>query len=171
MKKLIVLSLLTAVMLLGGSLLAPAQAQSPANDLKPTFISPTPGLYVNGWPAFYRFLPQGVGGGAALARSCFCRRGAPTGFTAGYLTRTHDCCPCKPSPLRGLGQDMHACLATDRHGHQGPLRQTLPVEGWHPGPGGRSRICPQIDTLIKNGPKFNDFVLVTKKDLTWVVIH
>ena len=52
MKRLIVLSLLSAFMLLGGAFLAPAQAQGPANDLKPTFIGPTPGLYVNGWPAF-----------------------------------------------------------------------------------------------------------------------
>ena len=57
MKKLIVLSLLT-VMLLGGDFLAPAHAQTPANDLKPTFISPTPGLYVSGWPAFTVSYPK-----------------------------------------------------------------------------------------------------------------
>ena len=60
MKRLIVLSLLSAFMLLGGAFLAPAQAQGPANDLKPTFISPTPtpGLYVNGWPAFTVSYPK-----------------------------------------------------------------------------------------------------------------
>jgi hypothetical protein len=42
MKKLIVLSLLTVVLLAGG-ILAPTQAQTPANDLKPTFISLRPG--------------------------------------------------------------------------------------------------------------------------------
>ena len=36
----------------------PAHAQTPANDLKPTFISPTPGLYVNGWPAFTVSYPK-----------------------------------------------------------------------------------------------------------------
>jgi len=49
MKRLIVLSLLMVVLLL---VAAPTHAQTPANDLKPTFINPTPGLYVNGWPAF-----------------------------------------------------------------------------------------------------------------------
>ncbi|MGD0660825.1 MAG: hypothetical protein ABSD38_22415 [Syntrophorhabdales bacterium] len=58
MKRLIVLSLLSAFMLLGGAFLAPAQAQGPANDLKPTFIGPTPGLYVNGWPAFTVSYPK-----------------------------------------------------------------------------------------------------------------
>jgi len=58
MKKLIILSLLTAVMLLGGVFLASAQVQNPANDLKPTFISPTPGIYINGWPAFTVFYPK-----------------------------------------------------------------------------------------------------------------
>jgi hypothetical protein len=59
MKKLIVLSLLT-LMLLRGSFLGLVYAQGPANDLKPTFISrtPTPGLYVNGWPAFTVSYPK-----------------------------------------------------------------------------------------------------------------
>jgi hypothetical protein len=55
MKKLIVLPMIMAVLLL---VAAPAHAQSPANDLKPTFISPTPGLYVNGWPAFTVSYPK-----------------------------------------------------------------------------------------------------------------
>ena len=36
----------------------PAYAQSPAGDVKPTFISPTPGLYVHGWPAFTVSYPK-----------------------------------------------------------------------------------------------------------------
>ena len=57
MKKLIVLSIIMAVVLL---VAAPAQAQAPANNLKPTFINPTPtpGLYVNGWPAFTVSYPK-----------------------------------------------------------------------------------------------------------------
>ena len=49
MKKLIVLAILMAVMVLVAALV---HAQTPANDLKPTFITPTPSLYVDGWPAF-----------------------------------------------------------------------------------------------------------------------
>jgi hypothetical protein len=57
MKKLIVLAIIMAVMVL---VAAPVHAQAPANDLKPTFISPTPtpGLYVNGWPAFTVSYPK-----------------------------------------------------------------------------------------------------------------
>jgi hypothetical protein len=58
MEKLIVLAMIMAVMLLGAVFPAPAHAQTPANDLKPTFISPTPGLYVNGWPAFTVSYPK-----------------------------------------------------------------------------------------------------------------
>jgi hypothetical protein len=58
MKRLIVLSLLMAVTLLTGGFSTSTHAQSPANDLKPTFISPTPGLYVNGWPAFTVSYPK-----------------------------------------------------------------------------------------------------------------
>jgi hypothetical protein len=58
MKRPIVVCLLSALMLLTGNLLTLTHAQSPATDLKPTFISPTPGLYVNGWPAFTVTYPK-----------------------------------------------------------------------------------------------------------------
>jgi hypothetical protein len=57
-KRRIILLLLTAVMLLAGGVLVAAHAQSPRTDLKPTFISPTSGLYVNGWPAFTVTYPK-----------------------------------------------------------------------------------------------------------------
>ncbi|MGD0661155.1 MAG: hypothetical protein ABSD38_24085 [Syntrophorhabdales bacterium] len=60
MKKLIAASLLTALVLLAGSSVTLAHAQAPAIDLKSTFISPTPtpGLYVNGWPRFTVHYPK-----------------------------------------------------------------------------------------------------------------
>jgi hypothetical protein len=60
MRKLIVLSLLTAIVLLAAGFSTATHAQTPPNDLKPTFISPTPtpGLYVNGWPAFTVTYPK-----------------------------------------------------------------------------------------------------------------
>jgi hypothetical protein len=57
MKRLIVLAIIMAVMVLVAALV---HAQSPANELKPTFISPTPGLFVNGWPAFTVSYPKGL---------------------------------------------------------------------------------------------------------------
>ena len=50
MKKLIVLSVIIALVLLMGSFFAPVNAQDPANEEKPPFYRLTPGVYVNGWP-------------------------------------------------------------------------------------------------------------------------
>jgi hypothetical protein len=58
MKRLTVLSLVMSGIVLMAGFSAPVQAQTPPNDLKPTFISPTPGLYVNGWPAFTVSYPK-----------------------------------------------------------------------------------------------------------------
>jgi hypothetical protein len=52
MKKLIVLSVISAVTLLAGNFFASAQPQDPAKEEKPTFYRLTPGIYVNGWPRF-----------------------------------------------------------------------------------------------------------------------
>jgi hypothetical protein len=58
MKRFILASLLIALMLSTEGFLVLAHAQSPGTDLKPTFISPTPGLYVNGWPPFTVSYPK-----------------------------------------------------------------------------------------------------------------
>jgi hypothetical protein len=57
MKRLIVLSVIMAVMLLAwGSV--PAHAQDSAKDDKPTFYHLLPGTYVNGWPRFTVHYPK-----------------------------------------------------------------------------------------------------------------
>jgi hypothetical protein len=58
MNKLFAASLLTALVLLTGGFLTLSRAQAPGTDLKPTFISPTPGLCVNGWPPFTVSYPK-----------------------------------------------------------------------------------------------------------------
>jgi len=58
MKKLIIVLLITAIMLLAGSFSAFTQAQSPASQVKPTFLAPTSGTYVHGWPAFTVSYPK-----------------------------------------------------------------------------------------------------------------
>jgi hypothetical protein len=58
MKKFVAVSLIMAGMVLMGGVLTLARAQTPGIDAKPTFISPTPGLYVNGWPAFTVSYPK-----------------------------------------------------------------------------------------------------------------
>jgi hypothetical protein len=58
MKKLIVLSMIMALVLLVGSFFAPSHAQDPANEEKPTFYRLVPGVYVNGWPQFTVTYPK-----------------------------------------------------------------------------------------------------------------
>jgi hypothetical protein len=58
MKKLIVLSLIMAMVLLAGNFFTPSHAQDPANEQKPTFYRLTPGVYVNGWPRFTVTYPK-----------------------------------------------------------------------------------------------------------------
>jgi len=58
MKKLIVLSVITAVMFLTWGPVAPARAQDSAKDDKPTFYHLVPGTYVNPWPRFTLTYPK-----------------------------------------------------------------------------------------------------------------
>ncbi|MGD0659903.1 MAG: hypothetical protein ABSD38_17730 [Syntrophorhabdales bacterium] len=58
MKRLIVLSLLTAVTFLTWGSVAPAHAQDSAKDDKPTFYHLVPGTYVNPWPRFTVTYPK-----------------------------------------------------------------------------------------------------------------
>jgi hypothetical protein len=57
MRKPIVLSVVMALLLLTGNSFAPSHAQTPTKDDTPTFYRLTPGVYVNGWPAFTVFHP------------------------------------------------------------------------------------------------------------------
>jgi hypothetical protein len=58
-RKSVAISLVVVLLSCAGSILVPCSAQTPtAPDLKPTFISATPGLYVNGWPSFTVTYPK-----------------------------------------------------------------------------------------------------------------
>jgi hypothetical protein len=58
MKKPIVISMIMALTLFSWSSFAPAYAQDPSNEEKPTFYRLTPGVYVNGWPRFTISYPK-----------------------------------------------------------------------------------------------------------------
>ena len=58
MKKLIILSMIMALMLLTDSFFATAQPQDLAKEEKPTFYRLIPGVYVNGWPRFTIHYPK-----------------------------------------------------------------------------------------------------------------
>jgi len=164
MKKLIVLSLLTVVLLAGG-ILAPTQAQTPANDLKPTFISPTPGLYVNGWPPFTVSYPKEW---VELPTMI-------TGFKAGLprpdlppghqLPALYIAFRSNPPPLEDWAKTMmpvYQQVGTDikiLSDKPSLLKDGTPArEG-------------EVAYVDKDGIKVNDFVLVTKKESVYLVIH
>jgi hypothetical protein len=52
MKRLTTPSVMIALVLLAGSVIAPSRAQAPTTDDTPTFYRLVPGTYVNPWPAF-----------------------------------------------------------------------------------------------------------------------
>ena len=132
MKKLIVLSLIMAVMFLTGGSGAPARAQDPANADKPTFYHLVPGTYVNGWPRFTITYPKDWVEGRLLPRRSFAQ-GFP-GPLVGY------CIHVSPSPFRAISLDKVASYLM-LYGNRGQRRdcrkrQAIPDAGRHPGPGG-----------------------------------
>jgi hypothetical protein len=58
MKKLIAVTVIIAFTLLALSVFAPAHAQDPAKEEKPTFYRLISGVYVNGWPRFTIHYPK-----------------------------------------------------------------------------------------------------------------
>ncbi len=101
MKKLIVLSVITAVMLLARGPIAPACAQDSAKDDKPTFYHLVPGTYVNGWPRFTIHYPKDWAEGHLLPQEVFRAGipGPPRGVTALHVS---------PSPFRAISLDKVA---------------------------------------------------------------
>ena len=165
MKKLIILSMLRSVMSLAGGFLAPAHAQSPANDLKPTFISPTPGLYVNGWPAFTVSYPkewvEGVWPGAVFRAGVPRPNLPPSPVLTIYV-------PLSPLPLEDWAKlvmptfNNNIDIATDfkvLSDKPSQLKDGTPARE------------VELEYVLKNGPKAKDFILMTRKDLAWVTDH
>jgi hypothetical protein len=172
MKKVIVLLLLTAVMLLGGNFLAPAQAQSPANDLKPTFISPTPGLYVNGWPPFTVSYPKEWVEVPLVVADVFAAGVARPDVAPGAyapILRVE----VFPSPLpledwAKINMPVVLQIFTDIEvlsDKPSQLKDGTPVREveWE----GVLKYDPAAGS-IKNGPKLSNFIVMTKKGLAWV---
>ncbi len=58
MRKSIVLSVVTAFLLLAGASTISSSAQDTANDQTPTFYRLVPGTYVNSWPRFTIHYPK-----------------------------------------------------------------------------------------------------------------
>jgi len=171
MNKLIVLFLLMAIVLMAG-FSTPAHAQTPPSDLKPTFISPTPGLYVNGWPAFtvsypkeWEEIPAFVGGFSARVR----RQDLPPGPHLSTVTIGFD---PDPLPIEDWAKSMmpvYLQMGTDikvLSDKPSRLKDGTPARE-----GEVELVLGSGPWALEKGTKLNDFVLVTKKELIWVVIH
>ena len=176
MKRLMVLSLIIAGMVLTVGFSTPTQAQSPANDLKPTFISPTPtpGLYVNGWPPFTISYPKEWGEAPLSPGDVFAAGVAHPEVAPGA------CAPLLridvfPSvlPLEEWAKIVMPFMVqiyTDikvLSDKPSQLKDGTPAREveWE----GVLKYDPTLGS-IKNGPKISNFVLMTKKDLAWVQI-
>ena len=175
MKKLIVLSIIMAVMVLVAALV---HTQAPANDLKPTFISPTPGLYVHGWPPFTVSYPkewvEWPGPGPATAFYAGAVRpdsppspvlsiiAIPSVITIEEQAKEF----MAPYPLDEQAKPLmalYANLGTDikvLYDKPSRLKDGTPARE------------EEIEYVEKNGGrKMNDFWLMTKKGLAVVAIH
>lgn len=157
MKKLIVLAMTIAVVVLAAALV---HAQTLGIDAKPTFLSPTAGLYVNGWPAFAVSHPKewveqplmpnelyrvaaprpSLPPSPALVISAFPYPGDISGsasFLAGFLGQ--------------IGKEVKVL-----YDKPSKLQDGTPAQE------------AEIEWVLTNGPKINSFLLATEKDGIWI---
>jgi hypothetical protein len=171
MKKLIAASLFMAGIVFATGLSAPVQSQSPAPDLKPTFISPTPGLYVNGWPAFTVSYPkewvERPGVRSAVFSVGISRPSLPPAplLVVGVQTSPlflEDWAKIWMGFFMTTGTDIKVLSDKPSQLSDGTPAREVEVE-W------LMTTAPGVGN-IKNGLKRRFFVLMTKKDLTWIWI-
>ena len=171
MKKFVVPSLLT-VMLLVAAFPTLVLAQTPANDLKPTFISPTPGLYVNGWPAFTVSYPKDWAEVPSVAPGSV--------FMAAYLRQGTYFSPVLtidvfPSllPLEEWAKLFMPGLIQFFTDIKVLSDKPSQLKDGTPAREVEFEFVPKYDLTgqsIKNAPKQSGVLLATKKDATWVSI-
>jgi hypothetical protein len=172
MRRLIVVSVFTAFMLAGVGFPPPARAQSPTTDPKPTFISPTPGLYVSGWPPFtisypkeWVEVPLTAPGGVFMALAV-----RPGSYPSPVLTISVFPTPLPLEDWAKISMPIWVSIFTDikvLSDKPSQLKDGTPAREVE------VEFVPKIDTSGRsneNVPKRNGLLLATKKDLTWVQI-
>jgi hypothetical protein len=139
-----------------------AYAQSPVSDVKPTFITLTPGLYVHGWPTFtvsypkeWVVLPTQPG---AFFRAGVSRQDLPASPVITISVSTsilplEDWAKMYMPVYSQVGTDIK--VLSDKPSQLKDGASTKEVE---------------LEFVSKNGPKMNHFLLMTKKGLTWISI-
>jgi hypothetical protein len=161
MKKLIVLAMITAVMVLVAALV---HAQGPPNDLKPTFISPTPGLYVNGWPAFTVSYPkewEWVEGPAVAPAIVFQAKATRPDLPPLYIAIGVTANDLPLEDWAKMIMPFYIEFATDvkvLYDKPSQLKDGTPAREI------------EVEYVMKDVRKQNNFTFMTKKDTVWVTI-
>jgi hypothetical protein len=166
MRRLIAVSLLMALMLFTGGFSTLTHAQSPGIDLKPTFINPTPGLYVHGWPPFTVSYPkewmEHVPGPFSVFRVGPPRPDLSSG--KGFPGLTIGAAYANPLPLvdwAKVSMPYYVMFGSDikvLSDAPSQLKDGTPAREI------------EIEYFLKNDPKvkLNEFMLITKKEWSWV---
>jgi len=168
MRKLGVLSLIVAGIVLMAGFSTSAQSQSPAHDEKPTFISPTPGLYVDGWPPFTVSYPKEWVEMPVLFSEVF-RAGAPR-QNLSPSPMLYISVFSSPLPLEDwakmfmpwyvmMGTDIKVLSDKPSQLKDGTPGREVQLEYVSKGSQGASA-----------GRKFNDLYFITRKDVVWVYV-
>jgi hypothetical protein len=161
-KKWLVLSVLCVVLAVAWGGYVPVQAQT--GDLKPTFLDPTPGLYISGWPAFSVSYPKD------WAVQPF-PPGPRPDFRVG-ASRPN----LPPSPVLSISVFMNFRPLSDmakwfiglifQAGKDFNILYDKPSKLSDGTPAQEA----EIEWVVTNGPKMNTFLLGTDRNGTWTLI-
>jgi hypothetical protein len=161
MKKLVVVSLIMAGVVLMGAVPTATQAQGPGTDLKPTFLSPTPGTYVNGWPPFTVSYPkewveQPLMQGMVLHVAALRPSLPPSpGLVVSAFPNPGDISG-SAGMLAGFFGQMGRKDVKVLYDKPSKLQDGTPAQE------------AEIERVPPNGPKSNTFLLATQKDGIWI---
>lgn len=142
---------------------ASVYAQSPAGDVKPTFISPTPGLYVHGWPAFTVSYPKEWVEQPPTPMEVFrvgaLRQSLPPSPLLGIYSFG------KPEDISGSADFLATNLA--RSSKDIKVLSNKPSKLQDGTPAQEA----EIEWVAPSGLKWNTFLLATKKEGVWIWIN
>lgn len=138
-------------------------AQAQTGDLKPSFISFTPGQYVQGWPAFVVSYPKDWTVQPTFPGEIFRAAPARPGLP--------------PSPALVLVVNVPFASLSDMTkiwiGYVSQMGKDFNV--LYDNPSKLSDGTPvqeaEVEWTITNGPKLNSFLLAAKKDVTWIWVQ
>src|SRR4030042_1514467 len=165
MKKLIVVLLITAIMLLVGSFSSFTHAQTPASQAKPTFLAPTPGTYVHGWPAFTVSYPKDWVEMPTRGGEVFCVT-PPDSITLTFPRRVPNFAVWVfPTPLPIDKWSDILVPALSNPGTDIKIVYDKPSQLKDGAPAQEAEI-----EWVRNEAKVNILVLTTRKDAAWIQI-